>query len=205
MGTLMDPNELHYNNQQAPKSGFGSHIVDFIQTLVVFAAIGTAVYMWVARPHKVSGNSMFPNFHNGDFIITEQISYHFSEPQRGDIVVFKNPREESKDFIKRIIGKPGERVKLENGHFYINGQLLNEPYLATDLTTPPGSFLQEGSEIVVPPKTFFATGDNRHNSTDSREIGPISDKELKGRVILRYWPVDTFGVMPAAYTFKEKF
>lgn len=200
----MDPSELQYNYQEGQsENGFKSHLIDFIQTLVVFLAIGTAIYMFVAKPHRVSGNSMFPNFKDGDFIITEQISYKFSEPQKGDIVVFKNPREETKDFIKRIIGKPKDTVKLENGRFYVNGKLLNESYLDPNLTTPGGSFLPEGEEITVPEKTFFAVGDNRHNSTDSREIGPIPETELKGRVVLRYWPLNTFGIMPAAHTFKE--
>ncbi len=201
----MDPNELKYNAQAdtSQQGGMKSHIVDFIQTLVVFLAIGTAIYMFVAKPHKVSGLSMSPNFKNNDFIITEQVTYKFGQPQRGDIVVFIDPLDESKDFIKRIIAKPGERVKLENGHYYVNGKLLEEPYLDASLTTPGGAFLQEGQEVTVPSKTFFASGDNRHNSTDSREIGPIPDDKLKGRVVLRYWPLNMFGVLPAAYKFKE--
>lgn len=200
----MDPQELKYDtNQDQPHPTFKSHVVDFIQTLVVFLAIGTFIYWQVARPHKVSGRSMVPTFQDGDFIITEQITYKLNEPNRGDIVVFKNPREESKDFIKRIIGKPGDRVRLSNGRFFINGRLLKEPYLDPNLTTPGGSFLQEGQTITVPSGQFFAAGDNRYNSTDSREIGPISDKNLRGRVILRYWPPTAFGFMPGGYQFPE--
>lgn len=200
----MDPEELTYNTQpEGEHQGFKSHIIDFIQTLVVFLAIGTFIYWQVARPHKVSGRSMVPTFQDGDFIITEQITYKLSDPERGDIVVFKNPNEESKDFIKRIIGKPGDRIRLSDGKFYVNGRLLKEPYLDATLTTPGGSFIQDGKTITVPDKTFFAVGDNRHNSTDSREIGPIGEDNLKGKVVLRYWPPQAFGFMPGDHDFPE--
>src|SRR3990167_9666013 len=90
----------------APRQSLTSHILEFIQTLVIFGAIASAIYLFLAQPHKVSGKSMYPNFDNGDYIITDKITYRFSEPQRGDIVVFKNPKDESQDFIKRIIALP---------------------------------------------------------------------------------------------------
>src|SRR3990167_9504379 len=104
----MDEDNLDFMNKPAekPKQSIGSHLVEFIQTLVIFAAIASAIYLFLAQPHKVSGKSMYPNFDNGDYIITDKITYRFSEPQRGDIVVFKNPKDESQDFIKRIIALP---------------------------------------------------------------------------------------------------
>lgn len=187
----------------APKPTFKDHFIDFFQTLVVFAAIGTAIYWLVAQPHKVSGSSMFPNFKNGDYIITDKITYRLDDPKRGDIVVFKNPKDETQDFIKRIIGLPGDKVKVQDGKIYLNGKQLNEPYLANTITTNPGSFLQEGMEITVEPDRYITIGDNRPASSDSREWGFITRGEIIGKVFFRYWPADEIGLYPAAYSLEN--
>ncbi len=189
-------------NYEPEKVSFSGHLVDFIQTLVVFAAIGTAVYLYVAQPHKVSGSSMFPNFHDGDYIITDKLSYRFAEPKRGDIVVFKNPRDQSQDFIKRIIGLPGNRVKIENNRVVLNGSQLSEPYLQPSVVTEPGAFLKEGEEVIVPENELLVFGDNRTRSSDSREWGYITKQEIIGKVLVRYWPPNAFGVNPASYSAK---
>lgn len=196
------PSDILATPPQEPKQSLGSHIVEFFQTLVVFAAIASAIYLFVAQPHRVSGLSMFPNFHNGDYIITDKLTYRVSEPERGDVIVFKNPRNEAEDFIKRIMGIPGDRVKVENGHVYVNDELLEEPYLKPDLVTNPGSYLKDGQEETVEPGHFIVMGDNRGNSSDSREWGQITKGEIIGKVFLRYWPKDTAGLYPAAYKFK---
>lgn len=183
--------------QSAPS--FKDHVIDFFQTLVVFAAIGTAIYWLVAQPHKVSGSSMFPNFKNGDYIITDKISYRLSEPQRGDIVVFKNPKDETQDFIKRILGKPGDRIKVQAGKIYLNGAELSEPYL-NNVVTNPGSFLREGVEFTVEPGHYITIGDNRPASSDSREWGQITKEEIIGKVFFRYWPATEIGLYPAAHS-----
>lgn len=184
-------------------TSFKDHVIDFFQTLVVFAAIGTAVYWLVAQPHKVSGSSMFPNFKNGDYIITDKVSYRFTEPRRGDIVVFKNPRDETQDFIKRIIGIPGDHVKVSGGKIYLNGNQLTEPYLADTIFTNPGSFLQEDQEITVEPGHYITIGDNRPASSDSREWGFITRGEIIGKVFFRYWPATEIGIYPAAYSLEK--
>lgn len=180
------------------KISFGSKVADFIQTLVVFAAILSAVYLFVAQPHKVSGSSMVPNFHNGDYIITDKVSYHFSAPKRGDIIVLKNPRDTAIDFIKRIIGIPGEKIMISGGKVYVNGKILNENYLDARLFTPSGAFLQEGQEITIAQDQYIAIGDNRTASSDSREWGFVSKDKIIGKVFLRYLPVNAFRINPAA-------
>lgn len=179
---------------------FKEHIIDFFQTLVVFAAIGTAIYWLIAQPHKVSGSSMHPNFKDGDYIITDKLSYKFDEPKRGDIVVFKNPKDETVDFIKRIIGVPGDRIKVQNGKIYLNGGELNEPYIAQAIKTNPGSFLEEGVEVTVEDGHYITIGDNRPASSDSREWGFITKQEIIGKVFFRYWPAGELGLYPAAYS-----
>lgn len=182
--------------QPPPAPSLKEHAVDFFQTLVVFAAIGTVIYLFVAQPHKVSGNSMFPNFHNADYIITDKVSYRFSLPQRGDVVVFKNPKDPSQDFIKRVIGLPGEKVKVQGGKVYINGKILEEPYLKPEVYTTTGAFLQEGKEMIVNEGSTIVMGDNRPNSSDSREWGLLPNEKIIGRVILRYFPPPDFGLYP---------
>lgn len=184
-------------------TSFKDHVIDFFQTLVVFAAIGTAIYWLIAQPHKVSGSSMDPNFKNGDYIITDKVSYRFSEPRRGDIVVFKNPRDETQDFIKRVIGIPGDKVKVQNGKVYLNGSELKEPYLKSTIVTNPGSFLREGNEITVERGHYITIGDNRQASSDSREWGFITREEIIGKVFFRYWPATEIGLYPAAYSLEK--
>lgn len=198
------PDYLAYQpeaDKPAPPS-FKDHVIDFFQTLVVFAAIGTAIYWLIAQPHKVSGSSMFPNFKNGDYIITDKISYRLGDPKRGDIVVFKNPKDETQDFIKRILGVPGDKIKVQNGKIILNGAELNEPYLH-NVTTNPGSFLKEGQEVTVEPGHYITIGDNRPASSDSREWGFVTRAELIGKVFLRYWPATEIGLYPAAYSLEK--
>jgi signal peptidase I len=194
---FMEPEIFKYQADE-PKPSLGNHLVDFVQTLVVFAAIASAIYWQVAQPHKVSGSSMYPNFHNGDYIITDKLSYKFGHPKRGDVIVLKNPKDTSVDFIKRIIGTPGDRVKVADGHVYINGEMLKESYLNPSILTPSGAFIQEGEEVTVGPNEYLVFGDNRTASSDSREWGYLPKEDIIGRVIFRYWPSDAIGFNPAA-------
>lgn len=173
----------------------GSHLIDFIQTLVVFGAIFALIYLFVAQPHKVSGNSMIPTFHNGDYILTDKISYRLGKPQKGDIIVLKNPRDETQDFIKRIIALPTDTIKVEANSIYLNGELLKEPYLPPGILTRAGSFLTEGVEVKTGPNQYFVLGDNRPHSSDSREWGAVTKEEIVGKTFFRYWPPGDFGLI----------
>lgn len=175
--------------------GLRYHIIDFIQTLVVFGAIFSLIYLFVAQFHKVSGQSMFPTMHNKDFLITEKLSFRFGDPKRGQIVVLKNPQNEAQDFIKRIIGLPGDTIKIENSSIFLNGVKLNEPYLPPGTPTHGESFLQEGNTITVPENKYFVVGDNREHSSDSRDFGPVDRKKLIGRGLFRYWPPQRIGIL----------
>lgn len=197
--TPPENNPLNYYGDTTPHKSFfenlGSHLIDFIQTLVVFGAVFALIYLFVAQFHKVSGNSMFPTMHNGDYLITEKITYRLGQPKYGDIVVLKNPRDESQDFIKRIIALPGDTIRIENDSIFINGNLLNEPYLPTNTPTHSGAFLTEGSTIKADPNQYFVIGDNRNHSSDSREWGPITREEIVGKAFFRYWPPQSLGLL----------
>ncbi len=140
---------------------------------------------------------MEPNFHDGEYILTNKFEYRFQNPHRGDVIVFKSPQNPDIDFIKRVIGLPSERLKLMNSHYYINGVLLDEPYLAPTLYTYNGAFLKEGVEITLPENHYFVSGDNRPRSSDSREWGPIDRSLIIGKSQLRYWPPPRVGLIPS--------
>ncbi len=171
-------------------------LFDVLESIVVALAIFVVLYLFITQPHQVKGQSMDPNFANGQYILTDKISYHFTVPKRGDVIVFKSPANKEIDFIKRVIGLPGERVRLTDGSFYINGKKLEEKYIPPENFLYPGSFLRENVEITVPAGHLFVTGDNRPHSSDSREFGPIPYEDIVGRSFLRYWPFEDAGLIP---------
>lgn len=166
--------------------------VELVEFVAVILAVLVVIRFFIAEPHKVFGSSMVPNFHNGDYIITNKIGLKIGEPRRGEVVILQNPRNPDVVFIKRIIGMPGDSVKILNGSFYINGKKLNEPYLPDGTSTSGMAFLTEGEEITVPEGQYFVVGDNRNGSSDSREWGPVKKEALIGQAWLRYWPPQKF-------------
>ena len=176
-------------------SNLGTNAVDFIQSLVLFGAIFAIIYLFIAQPHKVSGSSMVPNFHDGDYILTEKVTYKFKEPQKGDVIVLKNPREESQDFIKRVIAIQGDSVQIINGQFIVNDQRVIESYITPETSTRGGNFLREGEIISIGQDQYFVVGDNRNHSSDSREWGTVTKKLIIGKVFLRYWPPQDIGII----------
>lgn len=171
-------------------------VFDFLQGIVVVLAILVMIYLFILSPQEINGASMEPNFHNGEFILTVKILYKFRQPARGDVVIFKSPMNKQIDYIKRIIGLPGDTVSLKANSFYVNDQKVEEPYLAPDTPIFGGSYLAEGQSIVVPPGSYFVAGDNRPHSSDSREFGPIAESDFIGTAIFRYWPFSQLGTLP---------
>lgn len=170
---------------------------DLLQTVVMAAAIFVIGYLFVFQPHQVVGNSMIPNFDDKEYILTDKVSYRFHPPQRGDVIIFKAPPDPDREYIKRVIGLPGEKVKILGGKVYINGKELNEIYIPKDLYyVAGGSFLREGSEIQVPEGKYFVLGDNRSHSSDSREWGFVPQESIIGRAFFRYWPTSDIGLVP---------
>ena len=173
----------------------GAFFLDIIETVVLALAIFVLVYLFLVQPHQVRGNSMFPNFHDGEYLLTNKFSYRLGEPKRGDVIVFKAPKNEEYDYIKRIVGAPGDKLTIKGGHIYLNGQLLEESYLPTDFTTSGGSFLREGDEFIIPTGEYLVLGDNRSHSSDSREWGDVPVENIIGKAWLRYWPFNRVGIV----------
>src|SRR5690554_1503799 len=135
--------------------------LDIIEVIVFAIAIFLFIYLLVLQPHKIKGSSMEPNFPDGEFLLTDKVTYRFREPERGDVVVFEAPGANGDEFIKRIIGLPGDTVSVMDNSVYINGQRLDEPYLADSLPIPSGMFLKDGSTFTVPANNYIVMGDNR--------------------------------------------
>lgn len=143
---------------------------------------------------------MHPNFVNKEYVLTNLIALHFGELKRGDVIVFHAPNDPEKDFIKRIIGIPGDTVSIKNGDVFINNEKVNErPYLDPSIRTFGGSFLQEGTSVTVPPDSYFVIGDNREASSDSREWGFVKKDKIIGKSFFVYWPIQNARLIKNSY------
>ena len=162
------------------------HVIrDILETLLLTLIIYFGVRLGVQN-FRVEGLSMEPTLHNNQYLIVNKLSYRFTEPQRGDIVVFRFPHDPRRDFIKRIVALPGEAVEVRSGRVFINEQLLDEPYVRS----PP---LYGYSRRVVPDDEYFVLGDNRNNSSDSAAWGWLPQEYVIGKAWFSYWPLAWFG------------
>jgi signal peptidase I len=187
-----------YKNQ---RGSIGSFVLDFIQSIVLALAVFVILYLFVAQPNEVKGSSMLPNFVDKEFLLTEKISYYFSDPKRGDVVIFKAPSTESCaadecEYIKRVIGIPGDKVMIKGGQVYLNGKLLDQTFLPNGVLTEQEEYMQEGVEITVPDGQYLCFGDNREHSRDGRAFGPINKDLIVGKAFFKYWPVSSIGLVP---------
>lgn len=176
----------------------GQFFLDIIQVIVFAVAIFLFVYLLILQPHKIKGASMSPNYPDGEYLLTDKVTYRFKEPKRGDIIVFEAPTNDGQEFIKRIIGLPREEISVQNGGVFINGKKLQEPYIAEGMETSSGVFLEEGEKVFVPEGEYFVLGDNRPHSSDSRSWGFISKEKITGRAWLIYWPLQEAGTIQSA-------
>lgn len=164
-------------NKEAIFGVFG----EVLHTALISLAIFFFVYILIVQPHRVKGESMVPNFADGELLLTEKVSYRFQDVKRGDVVVFAAPTARKVDFIKRIIGLPGDSVEIQNGSVFINGKELKEPY---ETQSTDGNL-----NTTVGENHYFVLGDNRMASSDSRSFGTIEKGAIKGRAWLVYWPI----------------
>lgn len=189
MSTELEPlySESEENNPEKPN--LLGVLVDILETLLLSVVLFFLINAVSARI-KIDGSSMEPNLHHGEFVIVSKINYRIGEPNRGDVVVFDFPRNITQEYIKRVIGLPGEHILIEDGLVYVNGTLLSEPYL----NMSP----QYEGEWVVAEGTLFVLGDNRNNSSDSHTWGLVPMNNVIGEALLVYWPPDSWGLINGA-------
>jgi len=152
-------------------------------TVVIFLLVNAATGRF-----RIEGASMEPNLHDSEYVLIDKISYRLRPPERGDVIVFERQGNE-RDYIKRVIGLPGDTVQIAGGQVLVNGRALDEPYLNTTM-------LNDMPARTIDPDHYFVLGDNRNNSSDSRSFGSIAAKDIIGRAWLVYWPPSEWTVVP---------
>jgi signal peptidase I len=168
---------------------------EIVRFALIAILIVVPVRMFVAQPFIVSGDSMVNTFHSGEYLIVDQVTYYFEEPERGEVVIFRYPRDPSKFFIKRVIGLPGETIEIVDGEVIISneanpdGFYLSEPYIEP---MPAAAPLVE----TLGDREYFVMGDNRSKSSDSRAWGVLQEERIVGRALVRLFPPAGFAVMP---------
>ena len=159
----------------------GLLVFEVVKVVLISLAIILPVRMYLIQPFYVEGASMEPNFYNKEYLIINEIIYRFNEPQRGEVIVFKYPKNPRNYYIKRIIGLPGETVEIRGGQVYIHNEIVEENYIKL--------FSKDNRKaIVLGADEYFVLGDNRNNSSDSRLFGPLKEKYIIGKVWFRGWP-----------------
>jgi len=160
----------------------------WLRDLVISLAISAFIIVFLYQPVKVEGTSMMPSLDDQERIFINKFVYRIESIQRGDIVVFRYPRDPQKSFIKRVIGVAGDRVRIVDGHVLLNGKTLLEDYV-------PQVYQDDRSysEVVVPSDSYFVLGDHRSLSNDSRDFGPVDASYIYGKAVFGYWPVDKVG------------
>ena len=156
--------------------------------LLVSLAISAFIIIFLYQPVKVEGTSMMPGLEDQERIFVNKFVYRWEPIQRGDIVVFRYPRDTSKSYIKRVIGIAGDRIRIDNGQVYVNGELLDEDYVPNDYADA-----RSYGEIVVPTNSFFVLGDHRSMSNDSRDFGTVNERYIYGKAVFGYWPMEKLG------------
>jgi signal peptidase I len=172
---------------QRSGSGCFSFVIDVLETLVLSLILFVVINAISARI-RVDGSSMEPTLHTGEFVIVNKLAYKLSKPALGDIIVFHFPRDPKQEYIKRVIGLPGDQVTIQEGKVYVNGQEIVEPYISA----PP---VYPGNSWQVPAGQLFVLGDNRNNSSDSHNWGTVPMDYVVGKALFVYWPLESWGII----------
>jgi signal peptidase I len=186
----LDTNQIEYIPEQAQskrkRSGFLRIVVDIFETLVLSVVLFVGVNIISARI-RVDGDSMVPTLISGEYVVVNRLSYRLGNPHRGDIIVFHFPRNPAEEYIKRIIGLPGDVIEVMDGSVYINGQPLDERYLDVKVNY--------SGKWEVPQDQLFVLGDNRNNSSDSHDWGTVPMDYVVGKAVMVYWPPLEWGLI----------
>ncbi len=178
--------QISAGKKPAPARKPGIWARDILFSLLVSIFIITFLY----QPVKVEGTSMLPRLEDQDRLFINKFAYHFEKIERGDVVVFYYPRDPQKSYIKRVIALPGDDLRIDDGRVYVNGQLLEEPYVPRRYRDG-----RSQAETVIPKDEYFVMGDHRSISSDSRDFGPVPRDLIYGKAAFIYWPTVDIGVV----------
>lgn len=157
---------------------------DILESVVIAVVLAVVIRYFIFQPFYIPSGSMEPTLMPGDKIIVNKFLYRFQPPKRGDVFVFKYPKDPTRDFIKRVIGLPGDTIEVRDSVLFINGKQQAEPWL------PPALLFGSYPPTKVPPGSYFAMGDNRNNSEDSRVWGFVPEENIRGKAVVVFWPIN---------------
>ncbi len=163
-------------------------IAVWARDLLVSLAISAFIIIFLYQPVKVEGTSMMPGLEDQERIFVNKFVYRWEPIQRGDIVVFRYPRDTSKSYIKRVIGVAGDHIRIENGQVFVNDEAIDEEYVPSEYADA-----RSYAEVVVPRNSYFVLGDHRTMSNDSRDFGPVNERYIYGKAVFGYWPMEKLG------------
>lgn len=172
---------------QSPRTGFKAILLDILETLLLTIIIYAVLSTFIGR-YKVLSVSMEPNLYEGQYLLISKQTHKIWPLRRGDVVVFQFPRDPKKNYIKRVIGLPGEKVGLDNGKLYINDEFISEPWSS-------GQTRGTLRQWELGEDEYFVMGDNRSNSSDSRAWGPVNSQMIIGKALFCYWPIECWGLI----------
>jgi signal peptidase I len=160
----------------------------WIRDIVISLMVSAFFILFLYQPVKVEGTSMMPTLDDQERVFINKFVYRIEPIERGDVVVFRYPRDTSKSYIKRVIALPGDRVRIDDGLLYVNGRRVEEDYVPSNFED-----LRSYAETVVPAHSYFVMGDHRNLSNDSRDFGPVDERFIYGKAVFGYWPVAKLG------------
>jgi len=171
-----------------PRKSMG--LVLWLRDLLIATVASVLIITFLYQPVRVEGTSMLPRLEDRDRLFINKFVYHISAIERGDVVVFRYPRDPEKSYIKRVIALPGETLRIDHGRVYVNGNLVHEPYV-------PPEYRDNRSvpEMVIPAESYYMMGDHRSISSDSRDFGPVDSSLIYGKAVFVYWPARDLGVV----------
>ncbi len=182
---VMVPRSEHYAFEDEQGEQRGLRLLREVLEVAILTLLLFVVVHLLVQNYRVDGPSMTPTLLNQQYILVDKAQYLFNKPQRGDVIVFEWPRDTSQDFVKRVIGVPGDTVTVDAaGNVTVDGTQINEPYV-NDLTNP-----YQPNTWKLGPNQYFVLGDNRGDSSDSRDWGPVPAKDIIGKAALVYWPLN---------------
>ena len=170
---------------------------DWLVSIIIAVALAFCIRTFLVEPYMVEGSSMYPTLVNHERLVVDKLSYFVTDPKKGEIVVFRFPKDQTRDFIKRVIAVGGDTVEMQQGKVFVNGKQLNETYIYHN--DPKGKNISDYRKVVVPKDTIFGLGYNRNNSEDSRfaDVGCVPLTLVKGRARVAFWPLDKMRVLKA--------
>ncbi len=173
-----------------PRRATSEVVRDWARDLLISFVISAFIILFLYQPVKVEGTSMLPGLEDQERIFINKFVYRLEPIERGDIVVFRYPRDPSKSYIKRVVGMPGDRILIQDGVVFVNGHRLAEPYVPADYWDG-----RSFPAVVVPEHCYYVLGDHRTMSNDSRDFGPVAQSFIFGKAVFVYWPMDKLGAL----------